>query len=78
MGDAYEVVVLPDNPILNQTRHHKEMKTRKAKAKACLYAIVSPSIFNKIMACDSAKEIWDFLKAEYQGDEKIKSVKGLT
>ena len=70
--DDYEVVALPDNPTLNQIRHHKEMKTRKAMAKACLYAAVSPAIFNRIMACDSSKKIWDFLKAEYQGDEKIR------
>ncbi|PKI39574.1 hypothetical protein CRG98_040044 [Punica granatum] len=29
----------------------------------------------RIMACESAKAIWDFLKAEYQGDERIKSIK---
>ena len=75
--DDYEVAALPVNPTLNQIKHRKEMKTRKAKAKACLYAAVSPAIFNRIMACDSAKKIWDFLKAEYQGDEKIKSMKGL-
>ena len=75
--DGYEVAAIPDNLTLNQIRHLKEMKTRKAKAKVCLYAAVSPSIFSRIMACDSAKKIWDFLKAEYQGDEKIKSIKGL-
>ena len=65
------------NPTLNQIRHHKEMKTRKAKAKACLYSAVSPAIFSRIMACDSAKKIWGLLKAKYQRDEKIKSMKGL-
>nr|CAD1838544.1 unnamed protein product [Ananas comosus var. bracteatus] len=29
------------------------------------------------MTCESTKAIWDFLKAEYQGDETIKSMKGL-
>ena len=77
MEDDYEVAVIPNNPTLNQIRHHKKMKTRKAKVKECLYATVSPTIFRKIMACDSAKKIWDFLKVEYQGDEKIKSMKGL-
>ena len=71
--DDYEVAALPDN---NQISHHKEMKTRKAKAKACLYVAVSPTIFSIIMACDFAKKIWDFLKAGYHGDEKIKSMKG--
>ncbi|KAH1091265.1 hypothetical protein J1N35_018522 [Gossypium stocksii] len=54
---------------------HKERTTRKAKAKSCLYASVSPAIFNRIMAFGSMKEIWDYLKAEYQGDERIKSMK---
>ena len=71
------VAALPDNPSLNQIRHHKEMKTGKAKAKAYLYAVVSPTIFSIIMACDSSKKLWDFLEAKYQGDEKIKSMKGL-
>ncbi|XP_048140232.1 uncharacterized protein LOC125316265 [Rhodamnia argentea] len=59
----YEVAPLPDNPTINQIKLHKERTTRKAKA--------------KIMACESAKAIWDFLKAEYQGDERIRSMKGL-
>ena len=75
--DDYEVAALPDSLTLNQVKHHNEVKTRKAKAKACLYDVVSLAIFCKIMACDSAKKIWDFLKAEYQGDEKIKNMKGL-
>ena len=72
--DDYAVATLLDNPTLNQIRHHKEIKTRKAKAKACLYAAVKPTIFSRIMACDSTKNIRDFLKLEYQGDEKIKSL----
>ncbi|KAK3418227.1 hypothetical protein EUGRSUZ_H04178 [Eucalyptus grandis] len=73
----YEVAPLLDNPTINQIKFHKERTTRKAKAKSCLYAAVSPAIFNRIMACGSAKAIWDFLKAGYQGDERIRSVKGL-
>ncbi|GAV59322.1 DUF4219 domain-containing protein/UBN2 domain-containing protein [Cephalotus follicularis] len=73
----YEVALLPDNPTINQIKYYKERTTRKAKAKSCLYAVVSPAIFSRIMACESAKDIWDFLKAEYQGDEKIRSMKGL-
>ena len=57
MEDDYEVAALHDNPALNQIRPHKEMTTRKAKAKACLYAAISPTIFSRIMACDFAKKI---------------------
>ncbi|GAV72256.1 DUF4219 domain-containing protein/UBN2 domain-containing protein [Cephalotus follicularis] len=73
----YEVTPFLDNPTINQIKYYKERKTRKAKAKSCLYAVISPAIFNIIMACESAKDIWDFLKAKYQGDEKIRSMKGL-
>ncbi|XP_010926762.1 uncharacterized protein [Elaeis guineensis] len=73
----YEIASLPENPTLNPIKYHKERTTRKAKAKACLYAAVSPTIFSRIMACGSAKVIWDFLKTEYQGDERIRSMKVL-
>ena len=55
--DDYEVAALLDNLTLNQIRDHKEMKTRKAKAKAYLYAAVSLAIFSIIMFCDSTKKI---------------------
>ena len=52
-------------------------RKRVLTTKVGLNDIVSPIIFSRIMACDSAKKIWGFLKAKYQGDEKIKSIKGL-
>ncbi|GAV84880.1 DUF4219 domain-containing protein/UBN2 domain-containing protein [Cephalotus follicularis] len=73
----YEVAPLLDNPTINQIKYYKERTTRKENSKSCLYDVVSPVIFSRIMACESAKDIWDFLKAEYQGDEKIRSMKGL-
>ncbi|PKI41284.1 hypothetical protein CRG98_038305 [Punica granatum] len=69
--DDYEVTDLPTNPIINQIRYHKESVTRKAKAKSCMYATVSPTIFTRIMRLESAKSIWDYLNEEYEGDEKI-------
>ncbi|XP_031387078.1 uncharacterized protein LOC116200368 [Punica granatum] len=72
----YEVTSLPDNPTMNQIRYHKERTTRKAKARLCLYVAISP-IFTRIMRLVSAKEIWGFLKAEYEGDEKVRSMKVL-
>ena len=35
--DDYEVLPLPENPTMAQIRIHKEKKTRKAKAKSCLF-----------------------------------------
>ena len=59
-----EVPPLGANPIVAQMKLYKERKTRKAKAKACLFATVSPSILIKIMKIDSAAEIWEYLKEE--------------
>ncbi|KAG6521478.1 hypothetical protein ZIOFF_018599 [Zingiber officinale] len=75
--DDYEVTPLTDNPTINHIQFHKESITRKAKAKSCLYAAVSPFIFNRIMKFPTAKDIWNFLKIEYEGDEKISGMKAL-
>ncbi|KAL6325171.1 hypothetical protein AAG906_023016 [Vitis piasezkii] len=72
--ENYEVPPLGANPTVAQMKLHKERKTRKAKAKACLFAAVSPSIFIKIMKIDSAAKIWEYLKEEYKGDERIKNM----
>ncbi|KAJ9707515.1 hypothetical protein PVL29_002518 [Vitis rotundifolia] len=72
--ENYEVPPLRANPTVAQMKLHKKRKTRKAKAKACLFAAVSLSIFIKIMKIDSAAEIWEYLKEKYKGDERIKNV----
>ncbi|XP_022714608.1 uncharacterized protein LOC111274271 [Durio zibethinus] len=60
-----------------QIKAQKEKKTKKSKAKACLFAAVSSIIFTRIMSLKSAKEIWDYLKNEYEGDERIKGMQVL-
>ena len=47
--EDYEVLPLGDNPSINQMKIHRERKTRKTKAKACLFYAVSPSILTRIM-----------------------------
>ncbi|PKI72990.1 hypothetical protein CRG98_006690 [Punica granatum] len=66
-----------DYPTMNHIKYHEERTTKKAKAKSCLYVAVSQTIFTRIMECDSAKDIWDFVKAEYEGDEKVRGMKVL-
>lgn len=75
--EDYEVSQLSDNPTIAQIKIYKEKKTRKAKAKACLFAAVSPTIFPRIMTLSSAKAIWDYLKSEYKGDERIRGMQVL-
>ncbi|KAH9793968.1 DUF4219 domain-containing protein [Citrus sinensis] len=56
---------------------HKEKKTKKSRAKACLFAAVSSTIFTRIMSLKLAKAIWDYLKSKYEGDERIKGMQVL-
>ena len=62
---------------MTQIKAQKEKRTRKAKAKACLFAAVSPIVFTRIMSLKSTKSIWDYLKEEYVRDEGIKGMQVL-
>nr|KYP41595.1 hypothetical protein KK1_037041 [Cajanus cajan] len=75
--EDYAVHPLPENPTVAQLKNHKEWKTRKAKAKACLFSSVSKIIFTRIMNLNSAKDIWNYLKSEYQRSEQTKGMKAL-
>ena len=75
--EDYEVPPLPNNPTMTQIKSHKERKTKKSKAKACLFAAVSTTIFTRIMSLQSAKDVWDYLKKEYAGDERIRGMQSL-
>ena len=75
--DDYKVEPLPNNPTLAQIRNHKERKQRKLKAKSYLFSAVYEAIFTRIMTLKSAKAILDFLKQEYEGNEKVKGMQVL-
>ena len=75
--EDYEVPPLPTNPTLTQIKSHKERKTKKSKAKACLFTAVSTTVVTRIMSLKSAKDVWDYLKEEYAGDERIRGMQSL-
>ena len=75
--EDYDILVLPNNPTIAQIKAYKEKKMKKSKAKACLFAVVSPTIFTRVMSLKTAKAIWDYLKEEYVGDEMIKGMQVL-
>ena len=64
MEEDYEVSLLPVNPTMAQIKNHKEKKSRKSKARATLFAEVSPKIFVRIMTMKSTFEVCNFLKKE--------------
>ncbi|CAL5403595.1 unnamed protein product [Camellia sinensis] len=70
----YEIVPLPDNPTIQEIKIHKERTTKKYKAKSCLHSAVSEVIFTKIMTLESAKNIWDYLRTESQGNDRSRSM----
>nr|KYP36640.1 hypothetical protein KK1_042232 [Cajanus cajan] len=53
--DLWEVVEEDNNPTMAQIKSHKEKKTMKAKARSCLFAGVSSTIFTRIMTLKIAK-----------------------
>ena len=72
--EDYDIPILPNNPTMAQIKTHKEKKMKKSKAKACLFVAVSSTIFTRIISCKTAKSIWDYLKEEYAGDERIRGM----
>jgi len=75
--EDYEILLLPENPTMTQMKSYKEKKTRKAKAKSCLFVGVSATLFTRIMTLKTTKEIWEYLKKEYAGDERIRGMQVL-
>lgn len=55
-------------------QNQKGKKQRKSKARASLFAVVSSSIFTRIITLKTTTEIWDFLKQEYEGNERVKGM----
>ncbi|MCI88615.1 hypothetical protein A2U01_0109902, partial [Trifolium medium] len=47
--DDYDVSSLPEDPTVAQMKIHKERKTKRSKAKTCLFASVSQTVFIRIM-----------------------------
>lgn len=65
------------NPTIAQIKHHSELVAKKHKALSCLHTTVTEEIFNRIMTCESAKQAWDRLAEEYQGDQKARQMEVL-
>ncbi|GKV03117.1 hypothetical protein SLEP1_g15480 [Rubroshorea leprosula] len=69
-----EPAALSENPTLNQIKRHIEEFTKSYKALTCIHRTVLDEIFNRIITCETAKEVWDTIKEEFQGDQKTKEM----
>lgn len=65
---------LPANPTLNQIKIHEEAKQKKPKALTSIHQVVTKAVFSRIINIKSPKEVWDKLKLEFEGNNKVKSV----
>ena len=64
--EDYDILVLPNNPTIAQIKAYKEKKMKKSKAKACLFAVVSPTIFTRVMSLKTAKQYGIILNKNVQ------------
>ncbi|XP_076882598.1 uncharacterized protein LOC143531103 [Bidens hawaiensis] len=53
----------------------REAKKKDAKAMALIQQGVADQLFSRIAGASTAKETWDTLRIEFQGDSQVKSVK---
>ncbi|KAJ0551653.1 putative RNA-directed DNA polymerase [Helianthus annuus] len=53
----------------------KSMRKRDAHAMALIQQAVHDTLFSRIAAAETAKESWEILKLEFQGDTEVKAIK---
>ena len=66
------------NPTVAQMKNYEDAKSEKPKALASLHSTLLDVIFTRIMACETPKEVWEKLKEEFDGSDRVKTVKLLT
>ncbi|KAF3635294.1 Squalene synthase [Capsicum annuum] len=69
---------LGPNPTVAQMKNYKDAKSKKPKTLTCLHSALSNVIFTRIMACETPKEVWEKLKEDFDGSDRVKTVKLLT
>jgi hypothetical protein len=55
--------------------NEKKLMSCNSKARHVIVGALTPTIANKVMGWNTAKEVWDKLKSIYEGDPKVKQVK---
>nr|GMD98806.1 uncharacterized protein LOC113737402 [Ipomoea batatas] len=77
MMEIDEVPTLPEDPTIAQMREYREEKKKMNKAKTCIHLALIDEVFTKIMTCKTAKQAWDLLKNEYEGNDRTKRMQVL-
>lgn len=69
-----EIASITDNSTVAQIKVHDEKVARKDRALSVIHSCVTDEMFNRIMTCETAKEAWDTLEEEFQGDLKARQM----
>ena len=71
------IVVVPElaeNPTVVAMKRHEDLLARANRAVSTLHNAMSDAILSRLLSCETAKEIWDKLKAEFEGDDSSKEL----
>ncbi|KAJ4710130.1 Retrovirus-related Pol polyprotein from transposon TNT 1-94 [Melia azedarach] len=66
------------NPTIAQMKQYEEELLKKDKALSVLHSALADHVFTGIMALETAKEVWDQLKEQNEGSDRVKAVRLLT
>lgn len=69
---------LGPNPTVAQMKIYEDAKSRKLETLTCLHSALSEVIFTRIMARETPKEAWEKLREEFDGSDRVKTIKLLT
>ncbi|KAJ4725389.1 Retrovirus-related Pol polyprotein from transposon TNT 1-94 [Melia azedarach] len=66
------------NPTIAQMKQYEEELLKKDKALTVLHSALADHVFTGIMALETAKEVWDQLKEQNEGSDRVKAVRLFT
>ena len=72
--DGEKTITVP-NPRQKYDEADRKKIEKGFKAKTLLVCGIGPDEYNRVSACESAKEIWDCLKTAHKGTEQVKESK---
>ncbi|XP_069145597.1 uncharacterized protein [Solanum lycopersicum] len=75
--DGENTIIVP-KPRQKYDEADKKKIEKGFKAKTLLVCGIGPDKYNRVSACESAKEIWDCLKTAHEGTEQVSKIDMLT
>jgi hypothetical protein len=73
--ELWDVVFLGITGAGDGAHDNRDTRKKDAQAMTLIQQVVHDTLFSRIAAAESAKETWDILRLEFQGDSQVQSVK---